>query len=123
MVIKRGKAISGHKNHKNKGYPAVVYATPATLNEVTGNIAVTVFYGGDRRVHSLRVLTPNGNEFILAKMKDTEKQNGGSDTKNTVGPPINSVPNDIIHQNSEKTTPLTKENQKIAYTTLIPFKY
>ena len=90
-IVKRGKAISGHKDHKGNGYPSVVYAAPATLNGEVGNVAVSVLYGGARRVHSLRVLTPSGKEFILAKIKNTEPKNAGSTTKSGVEPTISSV--------------------------------
>ena len=86
------------KNHKDKGHPSVVYAAPATLNGEVGNIAVSVLYGDARRVHSLRVLTPSGKEFILVDIKNTELQNGGSGTKSAVEPPISSVSGERISQ-------------------------
>jgi len=98
-IIKRGKAISGHKNHKGKGYPSIVYAAPATLNGEVGNVAVSVLYGGARRVHSLRVLAPSGKEFILAEIKNTEPKNAGSTTKSGVEPTISSVFENSVSQN------------------------
>ena len=90
-ILKRGKAISGHKDHKGKGYPSIVYAAPATLNGEVGNVAVSVLYGGARRVHSLRVLTPSGKEFILAKIKNTEPTTSGASPKSDVEPTISPV--------------------------------
>ena len=94
-VLKRGKAITGQKNHKNEGYPSVTFAAPATLNGKTGNIAVAVLYGAAERIHSLRVLTPDGTVFVLEKIKDTEPQNAGS-TTNGVDSAIGSMSDKIV---------------------------
>ena len=79
-ILKRGKAISGHRNHKGEGYPSVTFAAPATLNGVVGTIAVSVLYGDAGRVHAVRVLTHEGTEFVLTKIKDTEPTSAGSTT-------------------------------------------
>ncbi len=111
-ILKRGKAISGHRNHKEQGYPSVIYAAPAILNGEIGNVAVSVLYGDGKRVHSLRVLAPNGKEFILSEMKNTELQNGDSDTKSVVESPINSVLDNSIPQNSEKSTENAEKDER-----------
>ena len=102
-VLKRGKAISGHKNHKNKGNPSVTFAAPAELNGEIGNVAVAVLYGAKHRIHALRVLTPSGKVFELSKTKDTESTSAGSTTKSSVRSAINSVSTDIIPQTSKKS--------------------
>ena len=102
-VLKRGKAISGHKNHKNKGNPSVTFAAPAELNGEIGNIAVSVLYGTKHRIHALRVLTPSGKVFELSKTKDTESTSAGSTTKSSVRSAIDSVSTDSISQKPKKS--------------------
>ena len=102
-VLKRGKAISGHKNHKNKGNPSVTFAAPVELNGNIGNVAVAVLYGTKHRIHALRVLTPSGKVFELSKTKDTESTSAGSTTKGSVRSAIDSVSKDSIPQTSKKS--------------------
>ena len=66
-VIKRGEIVSGHKNHKGKGHPSLTFAAPAVLNGRRGNIGVAVLFTGKDKVHAIRVVTPDGKEFILQK--------------------------------------------------------
>jgi len=82
-VLKRGKAISGHKSHKNKGHPSVTYAAPVTINGTRTNVAVAVLFSDKDRPHSLRVLLPNGKEFVIKKeassgMADVSPKKGGT---------------------------------------------
>ena len=72
-VLKRGKAISGHKNHKGNRYPSVTYAAPVTINGERVNVGVVVLFGDKNRPHSLRVLMPSGKEYV---MKKTEADSG-----------------------------------------------
>ena len=72
-VLKRGKAISGHKNHKGNRYPSVTYAGPVNINGERVNVGVVVLFGDKNRPHSLRVLMPSGNEYVLKK---TETDSG-----------------------------------------------
>ena len=66
-VLKRGKAVSGHKNHKEKGYPSVTYAAPVIINGDKINVAVAVLFSDKDRPHSLRVLMPSGEEYVMKK--------------------------------------------------------
>lgn len=77
-VLKRGKAISGHKNHKNLGNPSVTYAGPVTINDERVNVGVVVLFGDKNRPHSLRVLMPSGNEYVLKKQETDPKRKGAS---------------------------------------------
>jgi len=104
-VLKKGKAISGHKNNKNKGFPSVVFAAPALLNGKRGNVAVSVLYGQGKRVHSIRVLTPEGNVFLLDKIKNTEPTTLVASQESNVEPTISTVSNYKI--------PQTKQNVNI----------
>ena len=105
-VLKRGKAISGHKNHKNEGYPSVTFAAPVVLNGVIGDVAVCVFYGDKNRIHAIRVLTPEGSTFDLVITKKTGSTNGKSFEKNEVTLPIDPVSNNSIRNPIENV----KEN-------------
>ncbi len=115
-VLKRGTAISGHKNHKLKGYPSVTFAAPVILNGDRGNVAVVVLYGGKNRVHAVRVLTPSGSIFTLSKIeKDAESTSGSSTTISGVGLPINSAPKVSIPNPDEKVnTDSTKKSDRIS---------
>ncbi len=100
-VIKKGKIISGHKNHKGQGTVSITFAAPAILNNKRGNVVVSVMFGKGR-VHSLRVLSPEGKAFELLKTKDTESTTekisstmGRSDNA-TVDPYINSMSENMI---------------------------
>ena len=75
-VVKRGKIISGHKHHKGGLYPSITIAAPAALNNNAGITAVTILFADKDRVHSLRVLTPDGKEFELQKNEADPKTSG-----------------------------------------------
>ena len=100
-VIKKGKIISGHKNHKGQGTVSITFAAPAILNGEKGNIVVSVMFGKGR-VHSLRVLSPKGKAFELLKTKDTESRTEkisfsmGRSNNATVDPYINSMSENMI---------------------------
>ncbi len=101
-VIKKGKAISGHKNHKGKGSVSVTFAAPVQINGEVGNVAVSVLYGKGR-VHSLRVLTPEGKTFELIKIKKEEATTAVRSLKTAGNPHITS---------SEFSIPQTDSNVK-----------
>jgi hypothetical protein len=44
-VLKRGFAISGHKNHKYKGYPSVTFAGKVEINGAEGIVGVCSICG------------------------------------------------------------------------------
>ena len=73
-VLKRGKIISGHQNHKNRNYPTITFAAPVKLNGKVGNVVVAVKVTGKTRYNAHRVLMPDGTEFVLDKEKDIEPQ-------------------------------------------------
>lgn len=101
-VLKRGKAISGHRNHKEQGYPSVTYAAPVSINGETVNVAVAVLFGDKNRPHSMRVLMPSGNEFVIGK----EKANPGREAasrKTDVGSPTGSASNKKVPQSTAQS--------------------
>ena len=66
-VLKRGKEISGHDNHKNRGYSSITFAAPIEINGVRGNMAVIVKQTGKNKYHTHRILMPDGSAFIFQK--------------------------------------------------------
>ena len=96
-VLKRGKAISGHKNHKDNGYPSVTYAGPVIINGERVNVAVVVLFGDKYRPHALRVLMPSGNEYTISKTKTDPKMKEAS-PKGAVRSSTGSVPEKIVTQ-------------------------
>ena len=100
-VLKRGKAISGHKNHKNRGYPSVTYAAPVTINGDKVNVAVSVLFADKDRPHSLRVLMPSGEEYVMQKIK-TDPGMEEATPKSGVPSPTGSVSNKKVSQPKQK---------------------
>ena len=96
-VLKRGKAISGHKNHKNLGHPSITYAAPVLINDERVNVAVCVLFGSKDRPHSLRVLMPSGKEYVMQKKKTDPKRTGAS-KKNDVRPSTGPVSDTKVTQ-------------------------
>ena len=63
---------------------------------------MAVLIGNKNRVHSVRVLTPQGNEFEIIKNNDTEPLTSvGSTTKSGVSTTIGSVSNDRLTRNNK----------------------
>ncbi len=75
------------------------------MNGKRGNVAVSFLYGQGKRVHSIRVLTPEGNVFLLDKIKNTEPTTLVASQESNVEPTISTVSNDKI--------PQTKQNVNI----------
>lgn len=79
-------------------------AAPTELNGEVVDIGVAVIIGRKNRVHSVRVLTPQGNEFELIKNNDAEPlTNVGGTTKSGVSTTIGSASINNIPQNAEKS--------------------
>lgn len=117
-VLKRGKAISGHKNHKDKGYPSVTYAGPVIINGTRTNVAVAVLFADKDRPHSLRVLLPNGKEFVIkketgSKRADVSPKKGG--TRSPTEPVKENISQsrpDVKHQ-SRNTAAVERANRSL----------
>lgn len=112
-VLKRGKVISGHKNHKENGYPSVTYAAPVTINGDRVNVGVAVLFADKDRPHSLRVLMPSGKEYVMQKIKTDpgmEEASPKSDVPSPTGSVSkNSIRNDSGFVNSESTEAMDVE--------------
>ncbi|MBR4072838.1 MAG: hypothetical protein IKK24_02740, partial [Clostridia bacterium] len=120
-VLKRGKAITGHKNHKDTENVSVTFAAPVVINKQIGNVAVCVMYGKGT-VHSLRVLTPEGKTFELLKIENTESTITGRSTMATAEPYIDSVSNNSISNFSEKGKENFENNSQDKIRRSVPIK-
>ena len=110
-VLKRGKAISGHKNHKGNGYPSVTYAAPVTINGDRVNVGVAVLFTDKDRPHSLRVLMPSGKEYVMQKIK-TDPGMEEASPKGGVPSPTGSVSNDKVSQPESKVKKNSDRNSE-----------
>ena len=105
-VLKRGEIISGHRNHNNGQYPSVTFAAPVVLNGEKGIEAVTVLFADKDRVHSLRVLAPDGTEFVLMPIKnETGLEMAGVNAKAKITQPTSAVSDNSIRSSSENSNP------------------
>lgn len=102
QVLKRGRIISGNKNHKGRAIDTVTIAAPVTINETTGYMAAAVKVGGKNRYHVHRILMPDGSEFVF-KEKTEPISAGVPAQKNSKGSAIGSASNNNITDNSEKS--------------------
>lgn len=80
QVLKRGKIIDEHINHKNRGIDTVTIAAPVLINDTPGIMAAAVKVGGKNRYHVHRILMPDGSEFEFKEK--TEPTGAGMTTKN-----------------------------------------
>ena len=71
-VLKRGRVISGHENHKDRGYPTITIAAPVVINGKRGDVAVVVQQKGKNKYHVHRILMPNGSRFEYENTKNAE---------------------------------------------------
>lgn len=71
-VLKRGRVISGHKNHKDRGYPSITIAAPVVINGKRGDVAVVVQQKGKNKYHVHRILMPDGSRFEYENTKNAE---------------------------------------------------
>lgn len=73
QVLKRGKEIGGHRNHKNRNKQTVTFAAPVELNGVRGNMGVVVnMNGGHYYAH--RIALPDGTVFKFSEQNENAAQ-------------------------------------------------
>ena len=78
QVLKRGIEISGHDDHKKRGYETLTIAAPVELNGKRGNMAVVVMRTKGNRYKVHRILTPEGEAFVLPEMANAEPTTVGA---------------------------------------------
>ncbi|MBE6605095.1 MAG: hypothetical protein E7639_05270, partial [Ruminococcaceae bacterium] len=111
-VLKRGAIISGHTNHKQRGFPSVTIAAPVVINGKRGNVAVVVQQKGKNKYHVHRILMPDGSKFVYENIQQNAEPTGDSIVRENPykGLSIGSASNISIPQNTEKSTPSAQEN-------------
>ena len=107
-VLKRGIEISGHGNHKERGYETLTIAAPVEINGQRVNMAVVVKRTKGNRYKVHRILTPDGNTFTLPEMANAEVNTVGTFTNDSQSlggsaPAINSAPTANIAQQEEES--------------------
>lgn len=106
-VLKRGKLISDHSDHKGGGFPTYTIAAPVIINGVRGNVAVAVKKTGKNRYKTHRILMPDGSQFVYEKNK-TNAEPTGSDiilSNKNKGSDISSASINSISQKSANSNP------------------
>ena len=109
-VLKRGIEISGHENHKGRGYETLTIAAPVEINGQRGNMAVVVKQtkGNQYKVH--RILTPDGGAFLLPEMANAEMNTVGAFTNDSQSlggsaPAISSASDTSVASNAASVKP------------------
>lgn len=108
QVLKRGIEISGHGDHKARGYETLTIAAPVILNGKRGNMAVVVMKTKGNRYKVHRILTPEGEAFELPEMANAESTSAGGITEaakaaGAVTPTIDSASNNSITNVTENS--------------------
>ena len=110
QVLKRGKELPGHRNHKDRNYSTVTIAAPIIINEKLCNMAVIVKRTGKNYYKMHRVLTPDGKLLNISK-KETQSLHpaGGVTVSGSLATPISSAfdsmvaqPNGTVKRESEE---------------------
>lgn len=76
MVLKRGKEIGGHQNHKGREKQTITFAAPVVLNGQRGNMAVVVNKNGNH-YYTHRIVTPDGRTFVFNKEDAAQEPSQG----------------------------------------------
>ena len=111
-VLKRGIIISGHKNHKQRGFSSVTIAAPVTINGKRGNVAVVVQQKGKNKYHVHRILMPDGSKFVYENVQKNTEPTGDSIAKENSRKrlSISSVRNDSISHSKPNVNTSDKNN-------------
>ena len=109
-MLKRGKIISGHGDHKSHGFPSFTIAAPVLINGSRGNVAVVVQQQGKNKYHAHRILLPDGSVFVI-KNKDAELSTASMTSNETRQRlPNSSASNNSIPQKSDLSTQIDQKN-------------
>ncbi len=106
-VLKRGKIIESHNNHKNRGVSTITIAAPITINgnDVVMGVAVKQTNRSYYKAH--RVLMSDGTEISLTKENTSAKpERGAASNEALIANPITDVSNNIITDSKQKSNTL-----------------
>ena len=92
QVLKRGKRLVGHDNHKGRNYSTITIAAPVVINGKRGNMAIVVKQTGKNYYKMHRVLTPEGRTLDISE-KETQSLHpaGGVTASSSLATPISSA--------------------------------
>lgn len=100
QLLKRGKIIDVHNNHKGRDFGTVTIAAPVEINGVRGNMAAVVKRTGKDHYHTHRILMPDGSAFEFLVQENTEpKPAGALSETDTHATPMDPVSGNRIAQN------------------------
>ena len=100
QLLKRGKIIDVHNNHKGRDFGTVTIAAPVEINGVRGNMATVVKRTGKDHYHTHRILMPDGSAFEFLVQENTEpKPAGALSESDTHATPMDPVSGNRIAQN------------------------
>ena len=122
-VLKRGRVISGHENHKDRGYPSITIAAPVVINGKRGDVAVVVQQKGKNKYHVHRILMPDGSRFEYENTKNAESTGDsivGKKTNKRLS--IDSASNDSITQPEDSVNRKFSISEENSSDTAEPFK-
>lgn len=100
QLLKRGKIIDVHNNHKGRDFGTVTIAAPVEINGVRGNMAAVVKRTGKDHYHTHRILMPDGSAFEFLVQENTEpKPAGALSETDTHATPMDPVSENRVAQN------------------------
>lgn len=100
QLLKRGKIIDVHNNHKGRDFGTVTIAAPVEINGVRGNMAAVVKRTGKDHYHTHRILMPDGSAFEFLVQENTEpKPAGALSETDTHATPMDPVSKNRIARN------------------------
>lgn len=111
-VLKRGKQIGEHGNHKQREKHTVTFAAPVELNGIRGNMAVVVNMK-NKKYYVHRVLLPDGTAFKFEQKNNAEQEMQRGVPKRSLANATSSASNTSISQKSEKSNPFDENSSKI----------
>ena len=101
-VLKRGKVIGKHENHKGRNFGTVTIAAPVKINGQRGNMAVIVMKTSNYFYKTHRIVLPNGAAFVFSENEETEPTPSRGYTENSAhAKTISSASEDRVAQNSD----------------------
>jgi len=99
-VIKHGKIISGHDDHKSRSYDTVTIAAPIEINKEKAIMGVVIRLNNGAEYYTHRILNTDGTKFKIKEIKnDAEPTSYVLKEKTFNGTSIGSAYNKIITEN------------------------
>lgn len=71
-VIKQGIDISGHEDHKGRGFSTITFAAQVKLNGIVGDMGVVVKKTGSYKYKAHRILMPDGSAFSFDQTENAD---------------------------------------------------